>query len=328
MKKLVLTFAALALCAAAYAQDAVEQAAADAALEISQAPKEEPAPVKPKYWTNSLTADLGLTTTQLVNWAAGGYNATTLKAAVDGQANYKKDLMSWNNRLQLDYGFIISADKPDLIQKNADRIYLESKWAYKTGENSNFSYSAAYSFRSQFSDSKDEYAKNAEGKWDGTLKSSFLSPAYTDLSLGIVWNPSSWITMGLSPLTGSFTICTNELLRPNYGMTLLTGEGVTPAKYSEFIFQLGAKWDTNIKLVINDVLKYETQLIVFTDYLNEPYFRVNWDNAINWQLSKLLKLSFKTWLIYDPLVLINGEKKVQFKDFLTFNLTYTIASKK
>ena len=46
-------------------------------------------------------------------------------------ANYAKGKMLWNNRLQLDYGFLYSADKP-ILQKSKDRIYLESKWGYET----------------------------------------------------------------------------------------------------------------------------------------------------------------------------------------------------
>ena len=55
------------------------------------------------------------------NWAKGGYNNYALSAYIDGKADWKKDEMYWNNRLQLDYGFLYSDDKP-LMQKNKDRI--------------------------------------------------------------------------------------------------------------------------------------------------------------------------------------------------------------
>ena len=101
--------------------------------------------------------------------------------------------------------------------------------------------------------------------------------------------------------------------------------------YRNALFQFGAQIKANMKFVINENLSFETQGVVFTDYLNEPYFRFNWDYIINWQLSKFVAFSFKTWLISDPNVKItteSGETKghiVQFKDFISFNFTYTFA---
>ena len=72
-------------------------------------------------------------------------------------------------------------------------------------------------------------------------------------------------------------------------------------------------------------------MLRFTDYLNRPFRqnRVNWDNKITWQIAKFFKVGFNTWLIYDPIVEIDGVvSKLQFKDFLAFNFTYTLGAKK
>jgi hypothetical protein len=337
MKKIVLS--ALTFCAfslGVFAQDdAVQKAAADAAAELSQAPQEEVATPKPNYWSSSLQVNLGYNMTNLSNWAAGGYNTVTLTTNLDASANYARDLMSWNNRLQLDYGFLYSNEKENILQKSNDRIYFESKWAYQTSSGSKFNYTASFNFRSQFSDTPDKYSQDENGKWyeDG-IKSGFISPAYTDIALGIQWKPSNWFDLNFAPLTGGFTICSNEALRASYGMKT-KADGVT---YNSALFQFGAQLKANLKVSINDNFSYETQGVIFTDYLNEPYFRVNWDNAINWQVSKYIKFAFKTWLIYDPNVTITDtledgttstrQRGVQFKDFLSFSFTYTIASKK
>ena len=57
--------------------------------------------------------------------------------------------MFWNNRLQLDYGFLWASSKP-IIQKSTDRIYLESKWGYKAPSTKYLYFSANYDFKSQF----------------------------------------------------------------------------------------------------------------------------------------------------------------------------------
>ena len=142
------------LFAAAFAASAqdnqlsdVQKIAADAAVALQSAPKTEEVK-KVRYWTNSLQTKLDFGQTSLTNWAAGGYNTVSLKTFIDANANYSKDKMFWNNRLQLDYGFLYSADKP-ILQKSDDRIYLESKWGYQAKDE--LYYSANFSFRSQFS---------------------------------------------------------------------------------------------------------------------------------------------------------------------------------
>ena len=327
MKKIFAFISLIALsCTASFAQDA-QTAAAEAARAIAAADSIATPVQKPQYWKLASAFDLGFNQTSLTNWAAGGYNTLSLAAGIDAAANYAKDLMSWNNRLQLNYGFLWSADKKNLLQKSNDRIYLESKWAYKTSPTSKWNYTASLDFRSQFTDSYDDY-KLIEGsnEWTGTLKSGFLSPAYTNLALGMEWKPADWFNINFAPVTGGVVITTNELLRPNYGMPKIEGS----ESYRPVLFQFGAQIKANANVSINDKFFFETQVVLFTDYLNKPfvYNRVNWDNKITWQAAKFFKIGLSTWLIYDPIVVIDDVmSKVQFKEFLALSFTYSIASK-
>lgn len=322
-----------------------QKAALEAAQAISGVKEAEPVPEKPNYWTNSYDFTVGFNQTFLTNWAAGGYNTVTLAAGVDVKADYAKNLTSWSNRLQLDYGFLWSADKMNLLQKSKDRIYLESKFAYKTAGASKWNYTASLNFRSQFSNSFDNYQQDdpqdPKSRWHGDLKSGFLSPAYTDIALGVEWKPSAWFDMNIAPLTGGITAVTDEFLRGSYGMKLKKEyEGVEKPEgymYNSFLFQFGAQIKMNARVNINDSFKYETQLVLFTDYLDKPFVhnRVNWDNAISWTPAKFFKIALSTWLIYDPLVTIvdvrdNQPKTslLQFKEFFSINFAYTIAPKK
>lgn len=327
MKKIFAFISLISLsCTASFAQDA-QTAAAEAARAIAAADSIATPVQKPQYWKFAAAFDLGFNQTSLTNWAAGGYNTLSLAAGIDVAANYAKDQTSWNNRLQLNYGFLWSADKKNLLQKSNDRIYLESKWAYKTSPTSKWNYTASLDFRSQFTDSYDNYEQNAETKeWTGTLKSGFLSPAYTNLALGMEWKPADWFNINLAPITGGVVITTNELLRANYGMPKIEGS----ESYRPVLFQFGAQIKANANVSINDKFFFETQVVVFTDYLNKPfvYNRVNWDNKITWQAAKFFKIGLSTWLIYDPIVVIDDVmSKVQFKEFLSLSFTYTLASK-
>ena len=333
MKRSILTALCIfAVLSGARAQDDVQKATANALMAFIKAPDAAPEEEKPQYWAVSSQFDLGLSNTSLWNWAAGGYNTFTMNAGIDAKANYAKDLASWNNRLQLQYGFLWAADKKNLLQKSNDLIYLESRLAYKTSKESKWNYTASFDFRSQFTDSYDSYKQGEDGSWTGKLKSGFISPAYTNIAFGMEWSPKSWFNVNLAPLTGGFTICTIDELKKKYGMKLKE-EGLDAdlgSSYRSALFQFGAQVKLNFKTSLNDVFKYETQLVLFTDYLNRPFRnnRVNWDNKISWQASKFFRIGLNTWLLYDPIVMIDDTQKVQFKEFFSVNFTYTISNKR
>ena len=112
MKRVLLSLICIAAAmTGVHAQDA-QQAAAEAAKSFSAAPEVAPEVVKPNYWTNSLKTNVNLGQTSLTNWAAGGDNTVSLAAFVDGNANWAQGDMFWNNRLQLDYGFLYASSTP------------------------------------------------------------------------------------------------------------------------------------------------------------------------------------------------------------------------
>ena len=345
----------------AYAQDA-QAAAAAAAATIAEAPEVEPEIVKPIYWTKSLMTNVSVGQTSLTNWAAGGDNTVSFAGFVDGNANYAKDAMFWNNRLQLDYGFLYASSKP-ILQKNTDRIYLESKWGYKTESMKNFYFSANYDFKSQFTTGYDyntpgslvdENGNQLEGgalkqAWKDarSLKSGFLAPAYTNLALGIDYKPSNWLSVNFAPLTGGYVIVQNEALRKSYGMHLKpeyvgVDEADLPtdgSQYQSSRFELGAQMKADAAVNVNDNFKYSTQVVLFANYLDINHCpRINWDNRIDWKLAKYFSLTMTTNFIYDDTIMIvnakdveqfpDGKARLQFKQSLAFGFTYTIATKK
>ena len=340
------------------------KAVTEAAKEITEAQTEAPKVEKPKYWVKSLKTNMKFGQTSLTNWAAGGDNTVTLQAFVDGNANYTKSNVFWNNRLQLDYGFVYASSKP-ILQKSDDRIYLESKFGYKNASMKNFSLSVNYDFKSQFNTGYDyltpsvpaDKYQDAEGNVPGLnelpnkdqvdlwkdarkVKSGFLAPAYTNLAVGIDLIPAKWLSLNLAPLTGGVVIVRNELLRKNYGMHLkeeftdTDPAQLTGASYRSARFEFGAQIKADIAVNVNDNFKYTSQVVLFSNYLDHPEnLRVNWDNRFDWKLAKYFSLTLTTNLIYDDKVMIYSEadgltkQRVQFKESLLFGFTWTIASK-
>lgn len=348
-----------ALCGFVSAQELTDaqKAAIEAAKALADAPEVKQEVVEPDYWTESLKTNIKFGQTSLNNWAAGGDNTVTLQAFIDGNANYKKDDLFWNNRLQLDYGFVYASSKP-ILQKSDDRIYLESKLGYKNAEMRNFSFSANYDFKSQFSTGYEyltpavpegfESLEDLEHKdkvqlWKDArkVKSGFLAPAYTNLALGIDLKPWKWLSLNFAPLTGGVVIVRDETLRANYSMGMKKEyEGKTegvPTDGSQLRsarFEFGAQMKADMAVNVNENFKCTSQLVLFSNYLDNPQnFRVNWDNRFDWKLAKYFSLTLTTNLIYDDKVLIFSEKdgltrqRTQFKESLLFGFTWTLGGK-
>ena len=307
MKKLIFALVCLAGSVAVSAQN-VQDAAASAAKAIMESPEAPQKVEKPNYWTSSLKTNINMGQTGLTNWAAGGDNTISMAAFIDANANWKKEEMFWNNRLQLDYGFLYASSKP-ILQKSTDRIYLESKWGYKTEKMQNVYFSANYDFKSQFStgydykspgSTKNEAGEDLIGRdlrhvWKDArvLKSGFLAPAYTNLALGIDWKPAKWLSINLAPLTGGFVIVKDAELRKSYSMKVKAttsdemlaqandaiSAATTKAEkdaanlalgnlYRSAKFEFGAQFKADAKFNVNDNFSYSTQLVLFANYLD------------------------------------------------------------
>ena len=352
---LTILISSVFLCQAAFAQSDAHKAAAEAAKALAEAPQAQQKVEKPKYWTKSLKTQINFGQTGLSNWAAGGDNTVSLAGYVDANANYKKNAIFWNNRLQLDYGFVYASSKP-IVQKNTDRIYLESSWGYQAFKS--LYTSANYNFRSQFSNTWNyptpSQKANGEPFEEGydpvrkdwlaakSLASGFLAPAYTNLALGIDWKPAKWISANFAPLTGGFVIVRNDALRKNYGMPLkkkyqdlgmlteaekavydedmASGDmGLIGQYYKGSKFEFGAQLKVNLAVNINNNFGYTSQVVLFSNYLDKPQnLRVNWDNRFDWKLAKYFSLTMVTNLIYDENVMIYNEKDGQTRARVQF----------
>ena len=358
--KRIFTSILFAVAAIAASAQNVQDAAAQAALAMAGAQQAEQVVEKPQNWSTNLKTQINIGQTSLNNWAAGGDNTVSMSAFIDGNANWKLGEMFWNNRLQLDYGFLYASSKP-IVQKSNDRIYLESKWGYKAPSTRYLYFSANYDFKSQFTTGYDYKTPASVTDPNGNelkgsalrdvwrdaraLKSGFLAPAYTNIALGIDFVPNKWFTLNFAPLTGDLVIVKNAALRGSYSMPLkekylgvenLPTDG---SQYSSVRFGFGAQLKMDAKVNINDNFAYSTQVVLFANYLDINHCpRINWDNRIDWKLAKYFSFTIATNLIYDDTIMIindkdidefpEGKARVQFKESLAFGFTWTIANKK
>ena len=164
-----------------------------ALLAFSIAPlwaQDAPAP-KPKYWTAEALTTLIFRQTSLTDWAAGGYGSAQFGSTLDAKANYAKDRITFNNRLQMAYGFTQTFGVG--FQKNADDIILNDELGYLLSKG--FSGTLTYTFKSQIS-------PGYVGNIGSDIVSRFFAPATMILGAGATWKYKG-LSVTFSPLTGS-----------------------------------------------------------------------------------------------------------------------------
>lgn len=273
----------------------------------------------PKYWTNGIMNQLGFSQVSLTNWASGGVGSIAMNAYVDAHANYKKDLMIWENRMNLAYGFVNPLGKGERFKKSDDRIQLESKWGY--GVANKLYASAVFTFRTQFAKG---YNYGATKDKD-VLKSSFMAPGNLSLGLGVDWKPLSFLSVNMAPLTGNMVVVGVPELRASYGFKETDLD-------KSFRMELGAQLKSEFKKSFKNIT-VGTVLTLFYDYLAPQIApQVYWDLNLDFQINRFFSANVRTNLIYDENILFKEEgsdvavPKVQFKEAFSLSFTYTFGN--
>ncbi len=272
----------------------------------------------PKYWTNGILTQVGLSQVSLTNWAEGGSANVSLNALIDANANYSKDKMIFENRLKISYGFVQSFEEGTPLReqysKSDDRIQIDSKWGWLLKDK--LYLSALLNFRTQLSPtysydtSTDPHTK--------TVQSNFMAPGYLSLGIGVNYRPFNFLSFNISPATGNLVVVTEESLRETYG------NNIDQAVRAEFGAQL--KMDINYAYKI---FKISSSLTLFSNYLYNPQnIQVYWDIDASLALTKVLTLTARTNLIYDDNIQIEDRfgvaaPRVQFKEIVSLGLTWT-----
>ena len=283
---------------------------------------------KPSPWSCSGVVGLNASATGLVNWAAGGNNNVNGVAFGKVRLLYSGDNLSWESNLNLEYGLSYIDQKNDAFQKSSDVIDFNTKlgWQFHKA----WYLTASAGFKSQF----------AFGRaYDGTeaadpIISKFLSPSYTDISLGIDWKPNSIFSLYLSPVAGKITTAyvgdaveaanpgLRQQMQEKYATWVYSKEANADGTYDKIYknakAELGLSFKGGINYAYKD-LKIITTLGLFTPYAwdktemkdangafigyrdnNRRFgnFDVDWDTSISYQFLKCLNVTLSTSLKY------------------------------
>jgi len=247
-----------------------------------------------KSWKTGGLFSFNVSQASLSNWAAGGDDySLAAGVAISGFAFYKKGKHSWDNIVNFNFGYVNTTSLGG--RKNDDRFDFLSKYGHELSPKLNAT--LLFNFRTQFFDGFTYADANTK-----TFSSTWLSPAYTLLGVGLDWKPVKNMSIFLSPLTARVTIVQNKTLSAK-------GQyGVDTGRTSKF--QLGAFANIGYSANITKTLSYTGRLDLFSDYLNKPLnVAINMNNLFAVKISRVL---FATWsfdLIYDDNVRQFGPNK-------------------
>ena len=332
MKKYVLSLFALCLTFGVLAQEAEQ---------------------KPSPWSCNGVIGLNASAAGLVNWAAGGNNNVNGVAFGKVRLLYNENNLSWETNLNMEYGLSFIDQKYDPFQKTSDVIDFKTKFGWQFHKA--WFLTAAAGFQSQFA-----YGRAYDGtEAEDPIVSKFLSPSYTDISVGIDWKPNSIFSLYLSPVAGKITTAyvgdavekanpgLREQMQEKYGTWAYVKDS-DKKEYTNCKAELGLNFKGSINYTYKD-LKIITSLGLFTPYAwdktevldaenkfigyrdnNRRFgnFDVDWDAAISYQFLKCLNVTLSTSLKYYNGVKIADKdgvlaERVQFKSILGLGVGYS-----
>ncbi len=244
----------------------------------------DPKDTIPKLWKKGGLYNLNFNQAALSNWSAGGDKSSlSLSTLLNLYAFYKRGKNSWDNTLNLAYGFVSTTSLGR--RKADDRIDLLSNYGHELKKN--WWLSTLFNFRSQFTKGFAYPSGSAK-----VLTSACMAPAYLLLSEGLDYKPNKHFSIFLSPVTVRFIIVNNDTLSLNGAF------GVEPG--NKVKFQLGAFASILYNTSFNSNTTYTTRADLFSNYLHKPQNLIlYWTNILAVKVSKVINMNFSVDMIYD-----------------------------
>lgn len=269
-------------------------------------------------WKRGGLLSANLAQGSLSNWAAGGDD---FSMSINTYVNYfllnRGVRYTWDNNVDFNLGFVSATTLGS--RKNDDRIDLLSKYGYRVDTLNRWYASALFNFRSQFFDGY------TYGGGKSNFSSSFLSPAYILISVGMDYKPNRKVSAFISPLTSRTVIVQNRFLSEKGAY------GVTPGNKS--FNQIGFYATLNYMNVIAKNVSYRGRVDCFSNYADKPG-NIDWylTNLFSFKINKLLSATYSLDMIYDDDVKIFGPEKnaprLQLKSLIGIGFLMQLMPKK
>jgi len=267
------------------------------------------------YWKKKLTFSVNLNQAAFSsNWKAGGINSIGLNSLFNYKANYLKDGHSWDNEIDLTFGFVNNSGQG--YRKTVDRIFLDTK--YGKALNKKWDLFTALNFLSQFTKG---YKYNDDNT--SILISDAFAPAFITSAWGVEYHPVEYFKVRISPIAPRVTIVQNptrftKSVDPKpYGV-----DSTKTVRYEWLSFQLFAEFNKDIAPNINLKWRY----IMYANYQTLSLQTIDHriDLNLTAKVNKWVNVGVGGILVYD----YDQDSGVQLSQALTIGFLYTFQNYK
>lgn len=261
-------------------------------------------------WKKSMNFGINLNQASFSsNWKAGGVNSIGLNTLFNYKANYKKDKKSWDNQIDLAFGFVNNQGQG--YRKTGDRIYLDTKYGHDLSEK--WGLFSSLSFATQFAEG---YQYNDDGTKD--IISDIFAPAFITSAWGLEYHPVDYFKVRIAPFAPRLTIV-NDPTR------FITSVGPTPygveppdnTRWELLAFQMQAEFNKDIAENIN--LKWRYVLFANYETLEAKKIDHRLDLNITAKVNQFINVGIGGILLYD----YDQDTGVQLSQLLTIGFAYT-----
>jgi hypothetical protein len=244
------------------------------------------------------------------NWKAGGVNSIGLNGLLNYKANYQKDRSSWDNEIDMLYGFINNNGQG--FRKTIDRLYLDTKYGYKLSKN--WDVFTSLNFLSQFSKG---YSYDSDN--NSTLISDFMAPAFITSAWGLEYKPVEYFKVRLSPFAPRVTIVRNnegrfDAVSPEAPYGVNVGD---ETRFEWLAFQAVAEFDKDIATNLN--LKWRYVMYANYETLDLKTIDHRLDLMFNARVNRFITVGLGGILIYD----FDQDSGAQVSQVFNFGFAYT-----
>ncbi len=268
------------------------------------------APVRYTHWIVKGRLSNQLTQTYVSpNWSSGGVSNMSTLSAFYWVAKYdNKNGIQFDNFIDIKLGFnTVSNDSLRKVNISNDQFQASSKLGIKAVKN--FYYSASVDFTTQF---LNNYKTNT---YD--MKAAFLSPAKLYVGLGMDYKiRNKEKGYSFSALLTPFTYRLNYL----HNITDFNPKAYGIEEGKHFGQDMGFKIATTIDMQITELISWNSYFYLYSDF---NYIDSEWKNTFNFNVNHYLSTQlFIHMKMNTKNERAEGEKLIQFKEFLSFGLVY------
>lgn len=262
------------------------------------------------HWKKSLNFGINLNQASFSsNWKAGGVNSIGINSLFNYKANYKKDRASWDNTIDMLFGFVNNQGQG--YRKTTDRIYLDTKYGHDLSEK--WGLFSSLSFTTQFTEG---YVYNEDGTKD--LISDIFAPAFITSAWGLEYHPVDYFKVRFAPFAPRLTIVQDA-------SRFITAVGPTPygveppdnTRFEWLAFQMQADFNKDIAENLNLKWRY----VMFANYetLELKTIDHRLDLNLTAKVNQFINVSVGGILLYD----YDQDSGAQLSQAMTLGFAYS-----